>query len=179
MTKPLPGRLSKDHEAILRKHFEKLDGYGFMHLRVEDLGVLLGEINALRQELAEAQAELERWGSDEWMDAFDDLPPLPSKQTATVTLHLVSEGRGLPLPISDEFDGAPVPMAQPPLQWSSEPPTTEGLYWWRRDGEARVVEVSHPPHGLVAQFIGEAWEYVHNMDGEWWPEPLVPPGGEG
>jgi hypothetical protein len=63
-------------------------------------------------------------------------------------------------------------------RWCGEPPITPGVYWWRRDGEARVVEVSHPPHGgPVAYFIGGGWAYVHEMLGEWWPEPLVPPGG--
>lgn len=48
-------RLSEEQEQRLRRLFKSLDGYGFTHLRVDDLGTLLAEVEALRQERDEAR----------------------------------------------------------------------------------------------------------------------------
>lgn len=64
------------------------------------------------------------------------------------------------------------------IEWTKEPPTEPGNYWWRRNiKHLKLVPriLTHRKHPI----LGWAWHYgvpIHpTVDGEWWPERIEAP----
>jgi hypothetical protein len=57
------------------------------------------------------------------------------------------------------------------MTWTKTPPTGEGWYWWRLDA-SHAASVTHVTFQGLA---GVAFRTL-KVSGEWWDEPLTPPG---
>lgn len=59
--------------------------------------------------------------------------------------------------------------------WTTKAPEKTGLYWFRWRGE--VTPVYLDDEGLISQLGSEVAVRVDDWTvGEWWDEPLTPPG---
>jgi hypothetical protein len=124
-----------------------------------DMGRLLAEIDTLRRQLAEergllAEVKQELFGEE-----------VPADWRAAVRA----------------MKSAVVGRAE--LQWSSEPPTEPGWYWWRESATpiwppspVEVERDSRTGH-LFHRLDSDYDELLAMMGGQWWPEPLEPPAG--
>ena len=62
-------------------------------------------------------------------------------------------------------------------RWSKSVPSWTGLYWMRRPYSLPVVVYLNREEGEYVR-LGDATVYEVRPDfGEWWTEPLEPPGG--
>lgn len=60
-------------------------------------------------------------------------------------------------------------------EWSKNPPTEPGFYWWRRHSKKPdVVELRKAKFVMKMIWRGDTW-YADDMDGEWWPQRIPEP----
>lgn len=62
-------------------------------------------------------------------------------------------------------------------EWTKEPPTEPGWYWFRhmKGSMHEVVMVSQFHSGLRVFGPAHDWISIDMLHGEWWPVPIEPP----
>lgn len=66
------------------------------------------------------------------------------------------------------------------MNWTKEPPSEPGIYWYRYedDDSPEIVSVSLEAWGvrrIGSDVFEDLDDFIDDNDIEWWPERLVPP----
>lgn len=143
---------------------------------------LRAEIAALRQERDEARAA--RLAAESLISALEATLQREIADKKEMLKELGEAERKRDEALWLLAQSLPVPPVgygvQAPLQWSCEPPTEPGWYWWRDSASSStlfVVRIARGISGLVLMaLIGSSQTVIASEQKGQWAGPLVPPG---